>query len=197
MRVYGDLTSGNCWKVKALANRLGLDYAWEEVSAVTGTTREPWFLELNPAGQIPVVVFDDGSALAQSNAILLHLGETSPFVPNEPFGRAKMLEWLFWEQYSHEPYIAVCRLHMVFAGGSKATRAPERVTRGEAALDLMEGHLREADWLAASRPTLADLALVAYTRLADEGGFDLATRPAVGAWIDRTLDAFGGGTPQR
>jgi len=139
-----------------------------------------------------VVVFEDGRTLAQSNAIILHLGEGTSWIPTDPWERAKMLEWLFWEQNSHEPYVAVARFQRVYAGKTADEVEPRLMERGYAALTRMEAGLTGADWLAAGQAaTLADLALVAYTRVAHEGGFDLAAYPNVRGWIARTEAAFG------
>ena len=185
MKIYGDLGSGNCLKVKWTADWLGLPYSWQPVDITRGESREGGFLAAFPQGQVPAVEFADGRRLAQSNAIIRYLAHGSALLPADPFAAAKVDEWLFWEQYSHEPYIAVCRFHMVYKREPKETREAWRVARGEAALDLMERHLRANDWLAGPRMTVADIALLAYTRLAHEGGFDLATRAHVKSWIAR------------
>jgi glutathione S-transferase len=185
MRILGDTASGNCLKVKYAADHLGLSYDWTPVDIMTGGSRTPEFLALNPMGQVPVIVLDDGRALAQSNAILQYLAEGTDLLPADPFDRAKVAEWLFWEQYSHEPYVAVCRFHMVYKGEPKETREAWRVQRGEAALDALETALTGREFLVGTALTIADIALLAYTRLAEEGGFDLASRPAVGNWIAR------------
>ena len=191
LTVHGDIRSGNCLKVKWLLDRLGHDYRWIETDVLSGVTREPAFLACNPAGQVPVVVLDDGRALAQSNAILLYFGEATAFVPTDPFDRARMYEWMFWEQYSHEPYIAVVRFQRLLGGKAADEIEPRLMERGYAALARMEAALERADWLAGNAPTLADLALVAYTRAAHEGDFDLGGYPAVRAWIGRVEAAFG------
>ena len=191
LTVYGDIRSSNCLKVKWLLDRLGHDYRWVETDVMSGATRSTEFLAMNPAGQVPAVVFDDGRALAQSNAIIGYFGEGTAFVPTDRWDRARMYEWLFWEQYSHEPYIAVARFQRVFAGKSAAEIEPRLMERGRAALERMEAALAGRDWLVGAGPTLADLALVAYTRVAHEGGFDLAPHPAVRAWIGRVEAAFG------
>lgn len=185
MRILGDTASGNCLKVKYAADHLGLSYDWTPVDIMTGGSRTPEFLALNPMGQVPVIVLDDGRALGQSNAILQYLAEGTDLLPADPFDRAKVAEWLFWEQYSHEPYVAVCRFHMVYKGEPKETREAWRVQRGEAALDALETALTGREFLVGTALTIADIALLAYTRLAEEGGFDLASRPAVGNWIAR------------
>ena len=191
MKVYGDTTSGNCLKIKYVADHLRLAYDWITVSALSGEAKSPAFLKLNPMGQIPVVEFPDGRHLAQSNAIIRYLARGSALLPDDPFTQAKIDEWLYWEQYSHEPYVAVCRFHMLYQGRPKEQREPWRVERGEKALDLMEAHLAERAFLVADMLTIADVALLAYTRVADEGGFDLGPRPAARAWISRCEVALG------
>ncbi|GJD45405.1 Glutathione S-transferase GST-4.5 [Methylobacterium cerastii] len=190
MRIYGDLTSGNCLKIKIVADVLGLAYEWVQVDALKGETRTPAYLALFPAGQIPGVVFDDGRRLAQSNAIMRYLARESALLPGDPFAAATVDQWLFWEQYSHEPTIAVCRVEMTFRGVPREGRDPGRVARGEAALDLMERHLAESEWFVGDDVTIADVALFAYTQWADGGGFDLAGRPAIRGWLDRCRVAF-------
>ncbi len=198
MKIFGDLTSGNCLKVKYTADFLGLSYTWVTVSALNGETKTPAFLAMNPMGQIPVVELDDGRHLAQSNAIIRYLARGSKLLPDDAFMQAKIDEWLNWEQYSHEPYVAVCRFHMLYLKRPKSERETWRVERGDKALDLMESTLVAAsDSPAGSRPeaadkflvgdtfNIADIALLAYTRVAHEGGFDLASRPNVRAWIAR------------
>ena len=191
LTVYGDIRSGNCLKVKWLLDRLGRDYRWIETDVMSGVTRSPEFLALNPAGQTPTVVLEDGRVLAQSNAILGYVGDGTAFVPADSYARARMYEWLFWEQYSHEPFIAVVRFQRLLAGKRADEIEPRLVERGHAALARMEAALTGADWLVGEGPTLADLALVAYTRVAHEGVFDLAACPAVRRWVGRTETAFG------
>ena len=191
LTVHGDIRSGNCLKVKWLLDVLGRDYRWVETDVMSGMTRSTEFLAINPAGQIPAVVFGDGRALAQSNAILGYFGEGTPFVPADPWDRAKMYEWLFWEQYSHEPYIAVVRFQRAFLGKAAGEVEPRLMQRGHAALDRMEEALTDRDWLAGDAASLADIALVAYTRMAGDGGFDLTDRPRVRAWIARVETVLG------
>lgn len=190
MRIFGDLTSGNCLKIKIVADVLGLAYEWVQVDALKGESRTPAYLALFPAGQIPGVVFADGGRLSQSNAIIRYLARGTMLLPEDAFAAATVDQWLFWEQYSHEPAIAVCRVEMKFRGVPRAGRDPARVTRGEAALDLMERHIAEKDWFVGDDATIADVALFAYTQWADEGGFDLAERPAIRGWLDRCRVAF-------
>jgi len=190
LTVYGDIRSGNCLKVKWLLDWLRRDYRWVETDVTTGVTRSPQFLALNPAGQTPTIVLEDGRALAQSNAILVHMGEGTALIPGDPYDRARMFEWLFWEQYSHEPYIAVVRFQRALGGKSADQIEPRLIERGHAALARMEAGLAGRDWLAGEAASLADLALVAYTRVAHEGDFDLSAYPAVRAWVGRTEAAF-------
>ena len=191
MIIFGDQRSGNCLKVKYTADVLGLAYDWVEVDIGAGATRQPDFLAINPAGQVPCVRFPDGRTLAQSNAIMLHLAEGTELLPSDSFARAKVWEILFWEQYSHEPYIAVCRFQKVYLGMTDADLDPEKVNRGNQALDLMEQLLAGTDWLVGDRLSVADIGLLAYTRLAHEGGFDLTGRPAVRDWVARSERALG------
>jgi len=191
MRIYGDASSGNCLKVRYTADHLAIPYDWVPVDIGAGETRTEAFLAMNPMGQVPVVVFEDGRALAQSNAIIRYLARGSALIPVDPFEQAKMDELLFWEQYSHEPYVAVCRYQMVYLGRSAADRDPERVARGEKALDLMERLIDGRDWFVGGALSVADIALLAYTRLAPEGGFDLTSRPALRTWIARCERALG------
>lgn len=191
MIIYGDTASGNCLKVKYTADHLGLPYTWTHVDIMNGESRTPEALRRNPMGQVPTLALDDGRCLAQSNAIIRFLARGSALLPDDAFAQAKIDELLFWEQYSHEPYIAVCRFHMVYLGQPKETRDPKRVERSEAALDLMQTLLAGRDWLVGNTMTIADIALVAYTRLAHEGGFELGSRPAVAAWIGRCEQMLG------
>jgi glutathione S-transferase len=191
MRVYGSLRSGNCLKVKYTADYLGIPYEWIPIDGGKGETRTPDFLRRNPAGQMPVVEFDDGRCLAQSNAIIRYLARGSALIPADPFDQAKVDEWLFWEQNTHEPSVAVCRFQMFFAGKPREERDPRLVKAAEASLDLMERTLADREWFVGGAFGIADIALVAYTRLAHEGGFDLADRPRLRAWIARCERTLG------
>ena len=191
LRIYGDTKSGNCLKVKWTAQRLALPFDWVEVDILRSQSRTPEFLAMNPAGQVPAVVLDDGRTLAQSNAIMLHLAEGSAHNPTDAFERAKMYEWLFWEQYSHEPYVAVARFQVAYLGKPVSELDARLVERGGAALARLEAQLTTTPYLVGERLTLADIALVAYTRVAHEGGFDLSLYPAVKAWVGRVEDALG------
>ena len=190
MRIYGDSISGNCLKVKWTADHLGVAYEWIETDVLKSETRTPEFLALNPAGQVPVVVLGDGRALAQSNAIILFLAEGSDLIPTATYDRARMLEWMFWEQYSHEPYVAVARFHVKYLGKPVAELDPKLVERGTAALRRLEEGLADHPFLVGERVSLADVALVAYTRMAPDGGFDLAAYPRITGWIARVEAAF-------
>lgn len=190
MRVYGDSISGNCLKVKWAADHLGLAYDWIETSVLQAETRTAEFLALNPAGQVPIVVLADGRPLAQSNAIILHLAEGSDLIPSDAYERARMMEWMFWEQYSHEPYVAVARFHVHYLGKPVADLEPKIVDRGNGALQRLEDALADGGFLVGRRVSLADIALVAYTRVADEGGFDLDRYPNVQAWVKRVEGAL-------
>lgn len=187
-KVYGDTLSGNCLKVKWTLDLLGEPYEWIETDILKSQTRTPSFLALNAAGQVPVLVTRKGRALAQSNAILLYLVEKhgGGLLPKNEFDRAKVYEWLFWEQYSHEPFIAVRRFLLTYLKKPESELDPRLKERGLAALARMEAALGETRWIAGERFTLADVALFAYTRVAPEGGFDLAAFPAVSDWVRRT-----------
>jgi glutathione S-transferase len=190
LTIYGDPISGNCLKVKWTAERLAIPYTWRDVDVTKAQSRTPEFLALNPAGQVPTVVLVDGRTLAQSNAIILHLAEGSDLIPADAYERAKMLEWLFWEQYSHEPYIAVARFQVKYLGKPASELEPRIVERGKAALALMKRALEGRDFLVGGSLTLADIALVAYTRMAADGGFALSDYPAVEAWVGRVEAAL-------
>jgi len=185
IKIFGDPISGNCLKVKWACEWLGIPFTWTNIDVTKQETRTEAFLAMNPAGQVPTVLLEDGRPLAQSNAILLFLAEGSDLIPPDSYERAKMLEWLFWEQYSHEPYVAVARFQMMHMGKSRSELDPKLLERGEAALQRLEAALKGSKFLVGERLSLADLSLVAYTRMAGDGGFDLARYPAVQAWIAR------------
>jgi glutathione S-transferase len=191
MKIYGDSNSGNCLKVKWACDYLRKPYEWVAVDTMKGETRTQAFLKLNGAGQVPVLELDDGRALAQSNAIIRYLAAGSDLIPKDAFAAAKMDEWLFWEQYSHEPYIAVCRFQMVYLGKPASELDPEKVKRGYAALARMEQSLAASRFLAGEAASLADLSLVAYTRVAHEGGFHLDGYAAIRRWIGETEKVLG------
>ena len=196
MQIYGDSNSGNCLKVKWVCDKLALSYRWIEIDTRKGETRTPQFLKMNGAGQVPTIAFDDGRTLAQSNAIIRYLARDNVLVPRDAFTAAKMDEWLFWEQYSHEPYIAVCRFQLVYLGKNSSELDPEKVKRGYAALDRMEAHLTTSRFFAGDGVSLADVSLLAYTRLAHEGGFELDRYAAISRWITEA-EAYLGLPPAR
>ena len=190
MHIYGDPISGNCLKVRDTADFLGLPYAWVTVDVVRGEAKAPAFLEKFPTGQVPAIEFADGRRLTQSNAIIRYLARGSSLLPDDAFAQAQVDEWLAWEQYEHEPTIAVCRFHMRYLGKPKDALDPARVARGDTALDRMEAHLRDRAWFVGEGMTVADIALNGYTQFADEGGFDLAARPAIRDWLNRVRRAL-------
>ncbi len=187
LKIYGDSISGNCLKVKWTADLLGVKYDWIETDVLKAQSRTPEFLKLNPAGQVPAVVLRDGRALAQSNAIILYLNRVykGGLLPKGEYARAKVFEWLFWEQYSHETAIAVRRFHKAYLNKPDSEIDPKLMDKGVAALTLMEAALQKSPYLVGDKLTLADIALVAYTRVAPEGGFDLSPYPALRTWIAR------------
>jgi len=166
---------------------LGLDYRWKEIDVMSGVTRSPEFLAKNPNGRVPLLELDDGRFLPESNAIISYLADGTPLAGADRWGRARVLQWMFFEQYSHEPYIAVCRFIVKFLGnppGRAAALAEKRVA-GYRALDVMESELARRDFIAGDTFTIADIALYAYTHVAPEGGFDLGDYPAIRAWCTR------------
>lgn len=186
-KVYGDYRSGNCYKVKLMLHLLGRDYQWVPVDILSGETREPAFLEKNPNGKVPVLELEDGSTLWESNAILNYLAEGTELLPREPRLRTQVLQWQFFEQYSHEPYVATPRFILKHLPEDSPRRAelPERLERGRAALGVMETHLSRRTFFVAERYTIADIALYAYTHVAHEAQLDLTPYPSVRAWLAR------------
>jgi glutathione S-transferase len=187
MRLYAMSGSGNCWKAATLMQQLGIGFEWIEVDILRGASRTPEFLARNPNGKVPLLELAPGRYLAESNAMLCYLADGTPLFPDERYARAKVLEWLFFEQYSHEPYIATVRFWVKFLGKGQEWR--EKIAgameKGAAALAVMEHRLRDHAFLAGDAYTIADIALFAYTHVADEGGYDLVRFPAVQAWIER------------
>ena len=183
MTIYGDSISGNCLKIKFVADHLGLPYEWVETDVMKKQSRTPEFLAMNPAGQVPVVVFPGHGPLAQSNAIILHLAEGSELIPSDAFERAKMYEWMFWEQYTHEPAIAVLRFHKHYL--KKTDINPDLPGKCGSVLTLMNNHLAGRHYFAGRTLSLADVALVAYTRFSHEAGLDLNRYPHVRDWVRR------------
>jgi glutathione S-transferase len=186
-KVYGMSSSGNCYKIKLLLEQLGKSYAWEEVDIMQGSTRTNEFLAMNPNGKVPTLEIKPGAFLAESNAILHYIAEDTAFMPTEKLARAQVLQWMFFEQYSHEPYIAVARFICKFLPTDHARRAelPRLFERGNQALGVMEKHLMTRTFFVGERYSIADIALFAYTHEAHIGGFDLAAFPAVSRWLDR------------
>ena len=193
MLLYNSPVSGNCYKVRLLLAHLGLVYETVDVSVVERSRRAELLGELNPALRVPTLVLDDGRPLAESNAILCYFGDGTQYVPADSYERAQTLQWMFFEQYSHEPYIAVVRFWLAYSGTPElyADRVPERMKGGYAALDAMERHLEGRSFLVADRYTVADISLYAYTHVADEGGFDLAPYPAIRSWLSRVASRPG------
>jgi len=184
--LYNSQVSGNCYKVRLLLAHLGLDYERREMSVVDRSDRAEVLGNLNPALRVPTLVLDDGRSLAESNAILCYFAEGTPYLPEDRYERAQVLQWLFFEQYSHEPHIAVVRFLVAYSGAPPAEAELEpRRRAGYRALDAMEDHLAGRAFLVADRYTIADLCLYAYTHVAHEGGFDLATYSAIRAWLER------------
>ncbi|MFE1747218.1 glutathione S-transferase family protein [Coleofasciculus sp. H7-2] len=187
LKLYQFFSSGNCYKVRLLLTQLEIPFDRIEVNILKGETRTPEFLSKNPNGRIPVLEIESGQFLAESNAILFYLSEGTDFLPNDRFERAKVLQWLFFEQYSHEPYIATSRFWISILGKAEEYKEALNQKRepGYAALTIMEKHLTNCNFLVGERYTIADIGLFAYTHVADEGGFDLTRFPAIQAWIER------------
>lgn len=188
LTLYGMTDSGNCYKPRLLMAKLGLPFRHVETSSLDGTTRREPFIGKNPNGRVPLLELEDGRVLAESNAILLYLGEGTRFVPEERYARGLVNQWLFFEQYSHEPFIAVRRAILKYPERAR-DRTPERLAAtlkgGEEALAVMERQLAQTPFIAGDAPTVADIALYAYTHQADVGGFDIGRFPSVAAWLDR------------
>jgi glutathione S-transferase len=185
MLLYDSAVSGNCYKVRLLFAQLGIAYERREVSVIDRSGRLELLGELNPALRVPTLVLDDGRSLGESNAMLWYFGEGTELVPEDRFERARMLQWQFFEQYSHEPYIAVARFWAIAEIEPSPEDAAAKHRGGVAALDAMERWLSDHEFLADGRYTLADIALYAYTHVADEGGFPLDGYPAIRAWLAR------------
>lgn len=187
MRLYDYLSSGNGYKCRLLLRQLGVPFERVELDIMKSETRTPEFLAKNPNGKIPLLELDDGRVLPESNAILFYLADGTPFLPADRFERARVLQWLFFEQYSHEPYIAVVRFWLRYSGapGRFADLVPEKTKGGYAALDALERGLEGRDFLVGGRYSIADISLYAYTHVAHEGDFDLEPYPAIRAWLER------------
>ena len=187
MRIHGDRLSGNCYKVLLTAELLDLDYEWVPLDVVAGDTQQPAFLAKNPAGKMPLLELDDSRCLSELNAIVNFLAEGSALMPTDAFARAKVQQWQFYEQYSHEPFIAVARFIKRYLGMPEARRAEfeGKQAGGHKALAVMESALSASPFLVGNAATAADISLFGYTHVADEGGFELSGYPAVSAWIER------------
>jgi glutathione S-transferase len=188
LRLYDYADSGNGYKVRLLLHQLGRPYTLIEKDILRGETRTPEFLRLNPNGRIPLLELEDGTCLAESDAILWYLADGTPYLPAQPLERAQVLQWMFFEQYSHEPNIATARFwlrHVERLDELRQRLLEQKREQGHAALAVMEGHLRERAYFVGGRYTVADIALYAYTHVAPQGGFDLAPYPAVRAWLER------------
>lgn len=192
--LYSMQGSGNCYKARLVMARLGIPFQIRDIDVLNGETHTPEFLAINPNAKVPTLKLDNGGVLMESNAMLLYLADGTALVPSDPYERAKVCEWLFWEQYSHEPAIAVARFWWTIKPGGRTEKAadfPLWHNKGNTALALMNGHLEKTPFLVGSRCTVADIALYAYTHVADEGGFDLAPYPAVRAWLTRVAEQPG------
>lgn len=187
MKIYGDPQSGNCYKVQLVCQLLNIDHQWIDVDILAGDTKSDDFLKKNPNGKIPLLELDSGETLSESNAIINYLAFGSDLYPNDRLAQARVLQWQFFEQYSHEPFIAVARFINKYLGlpADKAEEYAAKQTGGHKALHVMEQQLAETPFLAGEKVTTADISLYAYTHVADEGGFELEAYPAIRAWLDR------------
>ncbi len=193
MLLYNSSISGNCYKVRLLLAQLGIPYETREVDVIDRSDPREQLRDLNPSGRVPTLILDDGRPLAESNAILWYFGEETRFVPKDAYERAKVLQWLFFEQYEHEPAIAVARFLKTYYGKPEVweSQRAQLTSRGEKALAALESGLADRDWLVGEAITIADIALYAYTHVADEGGFDLEPYPSIPAWLDRVASEPG------
>lgn len=187
LTLYDSAISGNAYKVRLLLAQLGLPFRRIEMNVDDGSTRTPAFLKVNPNGKVPAVVLADGTTLAESDAILFYFAEGTPYWPDSKLARARALQWMFFEQYNHEPTIAVVRHWVAHLGKTPQSEPalPAKIAAGYRALDVMEEHLQRHDYLVDGRYSIADIALYAYTHVAHEGGFDLGRYPGIAAWLVR------------
>jgi glutathione S-transferase len=185
MLLYNNALSGNCYKVRLLFSHLGIDYEIREVDVFDRSGRRELLGELNPALRVPTLVLDDGQALAESDAIIFYFADGTDYLPDDRFQRAQVLQWLFFEQYSHEPHIAVARVWRLAGISPDPEELEAKQRAGQAALAALEAHLADHEFLVADRYTIADIALYAYTHVAPEGGFDLEPYPAIRTWLTR------------
>lgn len=192
MKLYDYLPSGNSYKARLLLSYLNVPYEWVNLDIINGETQTDDFKGKNPAGQIPLLELSDGRRIAESNAILFFLAENTPYWPRNAFDQAKCLQWMFFEQYKHEPNVAVARFINHYAMDQRQNELPELMLRGYRALDVMEAHLVDNLWFVTGDSgdgrTIADIALYAYTHVAGEGGFDLSAYPNIMAWLDHVSD---------
>ncbi len=188
MKLYDYLPSGNSYKVRLMMAYLGLPYEHIGIDIIKGETQTDSFKTVNPAAQIPLLELSDGRTIAESNAIIYFLGEGTPYWPKNAFDQAKCLQWMFFEQYKHEPNIAVARFIHHYATENRQDEIPALMKKGVVALDIMEGHLADNLWFVGGGRSIADVALYAYTHVAGEGGFDLTNYPNIMAWLDRFSD---------
>ena len=191
VKLYEYASSGNCYKIRLLLNQLGIAYERVPTDILKGESRTPEFLEMNPLGKTPVLEVKPGQYLAESNAIITYLGDGTDFFPTDRWERAQVMQWLFFEQYSHEPNIATVRFWILHNNQSELAQKREIIAQkqqlGYAALQVMENHLAKHDYFVSNRYSIADIALYAYTHVAHEGGFDLIKFPAILAWFDRIV----------
>jgi glutathione S-transferase len=187
MKLYGDLISGNCYKVQLLLAQLQCPIEYVQIDLATGENRTDHFLQINPTGEIPVLELDDGRHVAESNAILCYLAEGTSFLPEDSYAKAQVLQWLFFEQNSHQPFVASARyiVHHLRRPERLEQKLQEKLESGYRALEVMNNHLRDRKFFVGEQYTIADIALFAYTHVADEGEFDLARFPALCNWLDR------------
>jgi glutathione S-transferase len=190
LKLYEYASSGNCYKIRLLLNQLGISYQRIAVDILQGESRTPEFLAMNPVGKTPVLEISSGQYLAESNAIIAYLADGTDFLPIDRWERAQVMQWLFFEQYSHEPNIATVRFWIAIAkiAEQKREAIAHKQALGYAALQVMEQHLTDRDYFVANRYSIADIALYAYTHVAEEGNFDLSKFPAILAWCDRIVD---------
>lgn len=187
MKIYGDTQSGNCYKIKLLLTLLQHPHEWEHIDILNGDTHTSKFLQLNPNGKIPVLELNNGHVVSESNAILFYLAKGTPFLPDDTLIQAKILQWQFFEQYSHEPYIAVARFIAKYLGLPEEKRElyQSKQEGGHKALQVMEQQLRETPFIVGNNPTIADISLYGYTHVAEEGGFDLSGYPSTIDWLNK------------
>ncbi len=190
MKIYGDSLSGNCYKLTLLCSILQIEHEWVHIDILAGETQNDNFLAKNPNAKIPLLELDDGNYLSESNAILNYLAHGSALLSSDPYQHARMLQWQFFEQYSHEPYIAVARFIAKYLGlpAEKKAEYESKQAGGHKALAVMETQLAKSDYLVNDSLSIADISLYAYTHVADEGGFDLNTYPAILKWMERIAD---------